>query len=147
MHSDFFHGTLAKTQLERKYVFKLVSINNPFFSPPHVSSSLPSEQCLRPSQRSAELMHVGFALWHWKPSSRHLHCSGIQLDILEQFLMNGRQEIFDNKPHKFVVSSLSSVQSASPSQTQSHGIHCSLVVVQLKVFWAHFIGSKEEKRL
>ena len=49
--------------------------------------------------------------------------------------------MIDNQPHNSVASSLPSAQSASPSHTQSHGMHCSLAVVQLKVLTPQLLGT------
>ena len=116
---------------------------------PQDSSSLPSEQCgngnWSRSQSSVEFMQVISPVVHLKPPSRHLQspaihghnrCHKIAIQIL-----------VINKPHNPSASSIPSVQSSSPSHTQSHGMHCRFPIVQLNLSLLQFTSSGKINRI
>ena len=98
---------------------------------PQVSSSLSSEQCWNLSQSSVEFMQVISPVVHLKPPWRHFQSPTI--DSVNRCHKIGKQMLIINKPHNLSASSLPSMQSLSPSHTQSHGMHCRFPIEQLKL--------------
>ena len=98
-------------------------------------SSLPSEQWSNPSQSNVEFMQVGFPDVHLTLPSRHFQSTAIDSHNRRKRCHKiDKQMLIIYKPHNPSASSLPSVQSSSPSHTQSHGMHCRSPIEQLKLF-------------
>ena len=120
----------------KKPVFDILL--NDFLHPPQSFSSLPSEQCRNRSQSKVEFMQVISPFSHLKPPSLHFQSPA---NYNNQYKKNVIIKLVSNKPHVSFVSSLPSMQSSSPSHTQSHGMHCRLLMEQLKLFLLQFAST------